>query len=241
LDNSTNKYDSSYIIINRLLANDILQRENRSSGINSNISHNRAHKNMKRVELSYSESENTEKSNQYNKNVHNSLKERREKFDYSSSNPKKKRSIIKKIDYHFEKKIFKALDSIIQSRRSSKFDPYSFISFKNKKLRRITIPAISVLVIGLICMIVGKANSSSTVYMGERNLVTVIKDPTKFQLEGPIQIWTNILNYSDVAECKYCTGCMFYTAGIALLIMGLLIMIYIFLKIYKYLEIQELK
>ncbi|SCA82147.1 Protein of unknown function, putative, partial [Plasmodium vivax] len=241
LDNNINIYGFSYITINRLLENDILERENRSSGPSSNISPNQAHRNMKRVELSYSESENTAKSKQYNKDVYNSLKERREFSDYSSSNHKKKRSLIKKIDHHFEQKIFKTLDTIMQSRWSSMFDPYSFICFKNKKLRRITIPAISVLVIGLVCIIFGKATSSYTTTIGRKYFETIIENPKKFQLDGPMTFDTFVYNYSNVAECDYCTGCKFYTAGTVLMIMGLLIMVYISLKIYKYMEIQELK
>ncbi|KMZ98998.1 hypothetical protein PVNG_03837 [Plasmodium vivax North Korean] len=243
LDNNNNKYGFSYIKINRLLENDRLEKDLISSGISSNISHNRAHGNMKSVELSDTESEYTVKSKQYNKNVYNSLNERRANSSYSSSNQKKKRSFIKKIDYHFEKKIFKAIDSIMQSRRSSKFDQYSFISFKNKKLRRITLPGTIILVIGLACMIAGKATSVHIVPAGERYLETVIENPQKLftQETNRTVIKTLAHNFSDVAECENCTGCIFYIAGTALLIMGLLIMVYISLKIYKYMEIQELK
>ncbi|VVA00244.1 Plasmodium exported protein, unknown function [Plasmodium vivax] len=204
LDNNSNKYGFSYTKINRLLAYDRLERELRSSGISSNTSHNRAHGNMKRAELGDTESEYTVKSKPYNKDVYKSLKERRKNSDYRSSYQKKKRSLIKKMDYHFEKKIFKVLDSIMQYKKSSKFDEYNFISFKNKKLRRITLPGTIILVLGFACMIAGKST----------------------------------ISYD---KCDYCTGCIFYIAGTALLIMGLLIMIYISLKMYKYMEIQELK
>ncbi|KNA02255.1 hypothetical protein PVNG_04486 [Plasmodium vivax North Korean] len=245
LNNNSNKYGLTYIKINRLLANDRLERDLKSSGISSNISHNRAHGNMKRVELSDTESEYTAKSKQYNKNVYNSLNERRGNSDYSSSNQKKKRSFIKKIDYHFEKKIFKAIDSIMQSRRSSKFDQHSFISFKNKKLRRITLPGTIILVIGLACMVAGKANSVNSVPAG-KTFKSTLKIPKATKLADPVgenglSFDITHENYSNVSECKNCTGCIFYIAGTTLLIMGLLIMAYIALKVYKYMEIQELK
>ncbi|VUZ99457.1 Plasmodium exported protein, unknown function [Plasmodium vivax] len=243
LNNNTNKNGFSYIKINRLLANDRLERDLRSSGIRSNTSHYQAHGNMKTVGLSDTESEYTVKSKQYNKNVYNSLNERRENSLYGSSNQKKKRSFIKKIDYHFEKKIFKAIDSIMQS-RSSKFEQYSFISFKNKKLRRITLPGTIILIIGLACMIAGKATSVNSVPAGE-SFQSKLTIPEGFQTDKlSTKTFTFDItheNYSNVSECKNCTGCIFYIAGTALLIMGLLIMVYISLKIYKYMEIQELK
>ncbi|CAI7721697.1 Plasmodium exported protein, unknown function [Plasmodium vivax] len=243
LDNNTNKYGLSYIKINRLLANDRLERDLRSSGIRSNTSNNRAQGNMKGVELSDTDSEFTAKSKQYNKDAYHSLKEKRENSDYNSSIQKKKRSIIKKIDYHFEKKIFKAMDSIMQPRRSSKIDQYSFISFKNKKLRRITIPGTIILVIGLACMVAGKATSVNTVPAGKTFKSTLkIPNGTDFKkVSKDLTLEITHHNYSNVSECKNCTGCIFYIAGTALLIMGLLIMIYISLKMYKYMEIQELK
>ncbi|SCA83649.1 Plasmodium exported protein, unknown function [Plasmodium vivax] len=244
LNNNNNKYGFSYIKINRLLANDRMERDLRSSGISSNISHNQAHGNMKRVEFSDAESEYTVKSKQYNKNVYNSLNERRENSDYSSSNQKKKRSFIKKIDYHFEKKIFKAMDSIMRSTRNSKFDPYNFISFKNKKLRKITIPGTIILVIGLSCMIAGKATSAHTADPVKKIFETVCDDsphPGPDDISKCKKLKTILKNYGTVSDCENCTGCIFYIAGTTLLIMGLLIMVYISLKIYKYMEIQELK
>ncbi|CAI7724106.1 hypothetical protein PVIIG_06086 [Plasmodium vivax India VII] len=245
LDNNTNKYGFLNIKINRILANDRLEKDLRSSGISSNISHNRAHGIMKRVELRDTENEYTVKSKQNNKVVYNSLKESRENFDYSSSSQKKKRSFIKKIDYHFEKKIFKTIDSIMQSRRSSKFDQYSFISFKNKKLRKITIPGTIILVIGLACMIAGKATGAHIILNPGGRFKSEINIPKDFKIAdiGVKPLKLNIVhkNYSNISECENCTGCIFYIAGTTLLIMGLLIMVYISLKIYKYMEIQELK
>ncbi|KNA01001.1 hypothetical protein PVNG_03108 [Plasmodium vivax North Korean] len=244
LDNNSNKYGFPYIKINRLLANDRLERDLRSSVVRSNTSHNQAHGNMKRVEHSDTESEYTVKSKQYNKNVYNSLNERRENSVYGSSNQKKKRSFIKKIDYHFEKKIFKTMDSIMQSRRSTKFDQYSFISFKNKKLRRITLPGTIILVIGLACMIAGKATTSDTPRSVKMTFETVCGDNppivhTKFSECKNLK--AILKKYESVPQHDNCTVCIFYIAGTALLIMGLLIMVYIALKVYKYMEIQELK
>ncbi|SCA82197.1 Protein of unknown function, putative [Plasmodium vivax] len=244
VENNTNKYGFSYIINDRLLANDILERENRPSSTNSNTSHNRTHRNVNRAEISYSESENTIKSKQYNKDVYNSLREKLEKSDYSSSNHKKKRSLIKKIDYHFEQKIFKALDSIMQSKRSSKSDQYSFISFKNKKLRKITIPGTVTLVIGLACMIAGRVATSNTAGPDQISLEFACGESPSTVHENFIQCKNPKLilkNYGNVSEYDNFTGFIFYTTAITLLIMGLLIMIYISLKIYKYMEIQELK
>ncbi|SCA83802.1 Plasmodium exported protein, unknown function [Plasmodium vivax] len=243
LDNNSNIYGFSYIKINRLLANDRLERDLKSSGIRSNTSHNQVHGNAKRVELSDTESEYTVKSKQYNKNVYNSLNERRENSVYSSSNQKKKRSFIKKIDYHFEKKIFKAVDSIMQSRRSSKFDQYSFISFKNKKLRRITLPGTIILVIGLACMIAGKATTSNIPHSVQMTFETARGDGSSEHatISQCKKLKTVLKEYKSVSQHDNCTGCIFYIAGTALLIMGLLIMVYIALKVYKYMEIQELK
>ncbi|SCA81978.1 Plasmodium exported protein, unknown function [Plasmodium vivax] len=245
LDNNTNKYGFLNIKINRLLANDRLEREIRSSVVRSNTSHIQAHGNMKRVGLSDTESEYTVKSKQYNKNVYNSLNERKANSDYSSSNQKKKRSFIKKIDYHFEKKIFKAIDSIMQSRRSSKYDQCSFISFKNKKLRRITLPGTIILVIGLACMIAGKATSAHIELDPGKMFKSELKFPQDFkttELGGKTLTFTTVQeNYSNASKYDNCTGCIFYIAGTTLLIMGLLIMVYISLKIYKYMEIQEMK